>query len=131
MATNDDTTALAAQAEALTQSVATLTRAADRLNRRTRRSEIAIGMTILSFLFDITLTILLYVGLHDQQTVTQQIQAVQANGAVVRQDVLCPLYQLLLSSESPQARAAYPHGTAAYDQAFATLRAGKSALNCK
>lgn len=129
--TTNDTAALAAQAEALTQSVATLAHSADRLNKRTRRSEIIIGLTVLSFLFDITLTILLYVGLHDQQDATRTIQAVQANGAVVRQQVLCPLYQLLISSESPQARAAYPHGPAAYDQAFATLRAGKSALNCK
>lgn len=127
---NGDTTELEARAEALTRSVAELTGAADRLNKRTRRSEVIIGMTIVSFLFDITLTVLLYVGLHDQQTATQAIQAVQSNGAVVRQQVLCPLYQLFLSSESPQARAAYPHGPAAYDRAFATLHAGQHALEC-
>jgi hypothetical protein len=126
-----DTTELEARAEALTRSVADLTGAADRLSKRTRRSEIAIGLTILSFLFDITLTVLLYVGLHNQQSATEAIQAVQANGAIVRQQVLCPLYQLLISSESPQARAKYPRGPAAYDQAFATLHAGQKALDCK
>lgn len=121
---------LAAQAERLTRSVANLTVAADRINKRTRRSEIIIVFTIISFLFDITLTVLLYGGLHNQQLATHTIQAVQANGLVVRQKVLCPLYQLLLSIESPQGRAQYPAGPAAYDRVFTTLRDGRSALDC-
>jgi hypothetical protein len=87
-------------------------------------------LTVASFLFDITLTLVLYVGLNRQQDTTRQIQQVQQNGAVVRQQVLCPLYHLFLSSYSTKARDAYPQGPAAYDRAFATLRAGNSALGC-
>jgi len=107
-----------------------LTAAVDALRKRTRRSEIWIVLTVVGFCLDIALTITITVGLVNQTAATTQIQQVQNNASVVRQKVLCPLYDLLIGAYSTQARAVYPHGPAAYDAAFATLRKAASALDC-
>jgi hypothetical protein len=48
---------------------------------------------------------------------------------VTRRNSLCPLYTLLLASETPAARAAAPD-KAAYDHAAMVIRAGYDALKC-
>lgn len=118
------------QARDLSSAVTSLNTSTKQLGRRTTRSEVVLVITIVSFILDIILTTVLTIGLIKQRDATMQIQQVQSNGAVIREEVLCPLYQLLVSSYSVQARARYPGGPAAYDHAFVILRGGAHALNC-
>jgi hypothetical protein len=100
------------------------------LEGRTKRSEIGLAISYVLIVVDVLLSIFLVVSLVNQSDATRQLQQVQQNGAQVRQQVLCPLYQLLVSSYSTRARDAYPQGAAAYDHAFAVLRDSTKILNC-
>src|SRR5215472_13645740 len=113
---------LSTDADALTHAVQALNTTADRITRRTRRSETVIAFLVISFILDITVTAFVFVGLNRLDTTTREVQATQANGQIVRQEVLCPLYQLFLSSYSTKARDTNPKGPVFYDNAFATLR---------
>lgn len=121
---------LSNDADGLTAAVRALTVTADRITRRTRRSETVILCLVVSFILDVTLTAFVFFGLNRLDSTTREVQATQANGQVVRQEVLCPLYQLFLNSYSVKARDTNPRGPAWYDHAFATLRAGNTALHC-
>lgn len=121
---------LTVEADTLAEAVRVLTVTADRITKRTRRSETVIACLVVSFVLDIVLTVFVAFGFVNLNNATQTIQQTQANGAVVRQDVLCPLYHLILQSYSTEARDHNPLGPAWYDNAFATLRNGNAALHC-
>lgn len=124
---------LASEADTLIIAVDALNVTAARITRRTRRSEAVLAALAVSFLLDILLTVFVYVGLTQLSDTTRVVQDTQANGLVIRQKVLCPLYQLFLNSYSIRVRdnpALNPRGAAWYDNAYATLRDGNKALNC-
>lgn len=124
---------LTTEADALTEAVHSLNIAADRISRRTRRSEAVLAGLVISFLLDITLTVFVFVGLNQLGATTHAVQATQADGMVIRQKVLCPLYELIITTYSTQVRdnpTLNPRGPAYYDQVYATLRSGSQALHC-
>lgn len=59
-------------------------------------------------------------------SLTHRLDVAQSD---TRSKAWCPLYQLLLESESPKARAA-AEDPKAYDHAFKVIRDGYDALNC-
>lgn len=121
---------LSVEADDLADAVRTLTRTAEQITKRTRRSETVIACLVVSFILDVTLTVLVLIGLNSVSDAQKQVEQTQANGLIIRQQVLCPLYQLFLQSYSIQARNNNPRGPEWYDHAFATLRAGNQALKC-
>lgn len=124
---------LRSDADALTTAVNSLNVTAQQITRRTRRSETVILALVVSFILDIALTTFVVIGLNRLDSTTTAVQATQANGLVVRQKVLCPLYQLFLNSYSVKVRDSptlNPRGPAWYDNAYATLRSGNQLLNC-
>lgn len=114
---------LPATARAVASSIEALTEQVETLNTRIRRNRRNIGILAASLALDLLLTIgagLLY----------SQLRTEQDRIDVVQEQALCPLYDLLISSESQAGRDRYPRGAAAYDQAFVTLRQSASALQC-
>jgi hypothetical protein len=124
---------LTTEADSLVEAVHALNVTADRIAKRTRRSEAVLVALVISFLLDVTLTVIVTIGLTQLSDTTRTVQETQANGRVVRQQVLCPLYQLIVTSYSTQVRdnpVLNPRGPAWYDNAYATLRNGNQALHC-
>lgn len=102
-----------------------------KLNSRNRRLIIglAIGLTL-----DILLSVLLAVGYHridtNENMINQVATRVNFSQTVTRQQVLCPLYKILLGLQDPRAAAQFASGPAAYNQVFVQLRASYAILNC-
>jgi hypothetical protein len=48
-----------------------------------------------------------------------------------RQKVLCPLYEVLISSENPVSRERYPRGPEAYDMIFDILQKSYNFIGCE
>jgi hypothetical protein len=122
--------ALVEIATALTAKVAGLTEAVVQLDRRANRSGRVLLVAVLGLVLDLVLSALVIFTLtvQDQTDTRLEDQIRQQN--IIRQAALCPLYLILINSESPQGRKAFPQGAAAYDEIFTQLRAGRAALGC-
>lgn len=136
MTINDES--LSQQAGRLADSVDQLTtdgktywNAIGKLNSRNRRLivALAIGLTL-----DILLSVFLAIGYHridaNENSINQVATKVNFSETVTRQQVLCPLYKILMGLQSPKAAQNYVGGAAAYNQVFVQLRESYTILNC-
>jgi hypothetical protein len=119
---------LGAQWSDVTTTMKELTTTVDHLKitaRRNRRMIIALSV---SFLLDISLTVFLVLLAQQQTHNTSAIQEVQTRTS---QQVLCPLYKLLVESDNPRAAANYPQGSAVYNEAMTQIRRSYVVLQCQ
>lgn len=109
------------------QSLPEVIRALDRRTLILRRLLI-VGLMVLGL--DLGFTGLGGWLLYRDNQLTQQVHAQQDAAARLRHLTLCPLFDILLSTDSAQARDTAPRGTAWYDDAFHRMHVGYTALDC-
>lgn len=115
----------------------TAERLATTITRSTKRWRI---LVVFCAVFTCSVAILAYgnrVNAHKLTVLVDQAHAqqVQVNaelheGAVIRTQALCALYDGILSGVSPTARAQYPKGPDAYDRRTASWAAQQATLHC-
>lgn len=103
------------------------------LYRRARVNRRLIYMIIVGFVLDISLTIGLSIvtaaTVHNATATHRIANEVKTAETVDRQKALCPLYQIFLASDTPQARKAQPDPKR-YDESFKVIRNSFNALDC-
>lgn len=95
-----------------------------KMYKRSRRLMVAVTIGLL---LDITITVLLGFGFYSLGSLTDKVDYSQT---VTRHQVLCPLYQILINTESAQGRARFPAGPEAYDKVYEQLNRSYMFLNC-
>jgi hypothetical protein len=102
-----------------------------RVSRLNRRLIIA---TAIGLILDITLTVLLGFGFNAIRENDAKISNVTAkldfSENVVRKEVLCPIYKILLSAKNQNSANSYPAGPAAYNAFYAQLEQSFKAIDC-
>jgi hypothetical protein len=103
------------------------------LARTAKRNRVMIWCVIAGGVLDLVLTAVLgFIGV-GMQTNTDRIDALthrlDVSQTSTRQKVLCPLYQLLKDTGSPEARAAAPDKKV-YDHNYKVINDGYNALDC-
>lgn len=111
-----------------TKTMKELTDSVTQLQVTARRNRAMIVGLIVSFVLDISITIGLVIVADHQSQNTSAIEDVQTRTS---QQVLCPLYKLLVDSENPRAAANYPQGAAVYYRAIAQIRRSYQVLQCQ
>lgn len=97
------------------------------VNTKVKRNTRMTWVVGLSLLADVVITLVLGFTVNRVDNVTDRLNYSQN---VTRQKVLCPLYQIFIDSKSPEGRARYPEGPAAYDKVFATLQESYDTIKC-
>lgn len=116
-------TILARQVVALTQSVQTLDLRANRSARATR-------LAMIGLVLDLILSAAVVGVLIGQSGNDDELAAEIDRQARVRVEALCPLYELLMTSENPRSRQSWPEGPEAYDAVFVQLADAYAVLDC-
>ncbi len=103
------------------------------LARTAKRNRVMIWGVVVGGVLDLVLTVVLaFIGA-GMQTNTDRIDALthrlDVSQTSTRQKVLCPLYQLLKDTGSPQARAAAPDKKV-YDHNYKVINDGYNELKC-
>jgi len=126
----DKLVALAERAAGIAEEYAELARANGAeivsLNRRDRSKGRRIVVVSVAVAMDVVLSAVLGLALVQVHTLTDRLDTSQTT---TRRNSLCPLYTLLISTETSAARAAAPD-RAAYDHAVMVIRGGYDALGC-
>lgn len=103
------------------------------LTRRAQLNRRMIWVVAVSVTLDIVLSVVLGVDLvqvsRNDRSIGALTHRLDTSQTTTRKNSLCPLYTLLIASETPAARAAAPD-KAAYDHAAAVIRGGYAALDC-
>lgn len=93
---------------------------------KARRNRQLIWVVGASLLLDIVLSVVVAWAVVQVQHVTHRLDVAQTT---TRQKTLCPLYTLLLASDTPAARTASPD-KAQFDHTVQVIRDGYAALDC-
>lgn len=103
------------------------------LTKRAQANRRVIWILAVSLFLDLVLSAVLAVALvqvnHNARRLNQLTARLDTSQTTTRKNSLCPLYTLLIASETDAARAAAPD-KAAYDHAVQVIRGGYSALGC-
>jgi hypothetical protein len=92
------------QAKSLADKVSALALSVDQLDRRTSRSEkITVGV-VLGLLLDLVLSVAVAVVLTQLFVTNDRLEASIQREGQTRQEVLCPLYELIVSTFNPESR---------------------------
>jgi hypothetical protein len=118
----DDQRRLANEASALASKVSGLALSVDQLDRRTKRSERVLQMTVLGLVLDFILSLLVGFALLSANQALHQED-------VVRSMVLCPLYARFLGNYAPDSRAA-GEDRQTYIDNYHVIQQGYGILNC-
>lgn len=123
------------QMETMSTAMGRLQTTVAELSRKLYQSRLVGTIVIVGFVLDLLLTGWVTYLTFSQQTVAQhqqqQANVIQQVQERTSQQVLCPLFRLLIGFQRESARAAYPLGPAAYDTALAQMRQSFQALNCR
>jgi len=95
---------LASQAKLLTERVAELALSVDQLDRRTTRSERVTAGVVFGLLLDLVLSIAVAFVLSNLFQTNDRLEAAIEREAQTRQEVLCPLYGLIVGAYNPTSR---------------------------
>lgn len=133
----DRLTRLAEAAAALAGDYAELAEASGQqfvfLTRRARSNRRMILGLVVSVALDIVLSVSMILVVvqvrHNEGATAAVTHRLDVAQTTTRQRTLCPLYSLLLASDTPAARAA-SKDQAVFDHSFAVIREGYAALNC-
>ena len=96
------------------------------LARKAHENRVLSVIAITGLVLDVILSVALAFGGYQLMHLTHRLDVSQTT---TRQSALCPLYQLFIDSDTPEARKAAPD-VKNYDHAFEVIRAGYSALKC-
>jgi hypothetical protein len=115
------------QMETMSRTMGGLQTTVAELSRKLYQSQLVGAIVIAGFVLDLLLTGGLTWVAFQQQSTTSAVQQVQDRTS---QQVLCPLFRLLLGFQRPAARAVYPQGPAAYDAVLQQMHSSFQNLNC-
>lgn len=113
---------LATQAQVLSNNVSGLAMSVDHLDRRTKRSERVLQMTVFGLALDFVLSLLVAFALLNANQAVRQ-------GEVTRSEVLCPLYARFLGNYAPETRNPGPDRDN-YIENFHVIQQGYGILHC-
>jgi hypothetical protein len=92
------------QAKELRNAVAALALSVDQLDRRTTRSERITTAVVLILMIVLVLAVAVGITLAQQFAINDRLETAIQREAQTRQQVLCPLYRLLVGSYNPESR---------------------------
>lgn len=120
---------LAAQARLLADGVKELNDSVSSLTRRTNRSENVLKVALLGLVLDLVLSVAVAITLGSQFATNGRLEEAIAREQTTREEVLCPLYGLIVAGYNPASRAAGEARTL-YEQQFAVILTSYPRLNC-
>lgn len=134
MATNEDIQELTRLAAELLNKIDTLASGTGdqmvELAKSTKRNRMLIWILWVGFALDIMLTVAMAIGGVALVNVTDQVNSQQE---LTRKEVLCPLYQIFVNSDTPAARErakAAGQDMKARDEAFKEIKRSYTVLKC-
>lgn len=95
---------LLAQAKMLTDKVAALTLAVEQLDRRTTRNARVTAGVVFGLLLDLVLSVAVAFVLANLFATNARLETAIAREAQTREEVLCPLYGLIVGAYNPETR---------------------------
>lgn len=120
---------LTAETAALSDKVGALALSTEQLDRRASRSEKIVAGVILGLLLDLILSVAVAIVLGQQAATNDRLQTAIQRETQTRQEVLCPLYSLIVGAYNPNSR---PPGPARdeYVRNFKVIVDSYPKLNC-